>query len=80
MDGMTHALEIPERMYNWLAGESTRRGCTIIEFLEWKLDEDLKDFERDALFNRIHELREKLFAERGLSSDCVPMIREDRDR
>ena len=77
---MTNTIEVSKEVYNWLVEGSTRRGCTIEQFLEWKLKEDRKKREREELFNRVNELREKHFAEHGLSPDCVPMIREDRDR
>ena len=78
---MTSTIEVSKEVYNWLVEGSIRRGCTIEQYLELILLRKLEE-ERDrkSLFNRVNELREKLFAERGLSPDCVPMIREDRDR
>ncbi|MBC8114786.1 MAG: hypothetical protein H7062_10440 [Candidatus Saccharimonas sp.] len=79
---MTSTIEVSKEVYNWLVEGSTRRGCTIEQYLELILMRKLEDDrnERETLFNRVDELREKHFAERGLSPDCVPMIREDRDR
>ena len=78
---MTSTVEVSEEVYNGLVEGSIRRGCTIEQYLELTLLRKLEE-ERDrkSLFNRVNELREKHFAERGLSPDCVPMIREDRDR
>lgn len=78
---MTSTIEVSNEVYNWLVEGSVRRGCTIEQYLELILLRKLEE-ERDrkSLFNRVSELREKHFAERGLSPDCVPMIREDRDR
>ena len=74
---MELVLEVSDEVATGLKVCASSRGQSIERLVEsWLVAER----ERDALFSRVHELREKLNLEHGIQPDCVPLIREDRER
>ena len=74
---MEVVLNVSDELAADLKNRAILRGQSVERLVEsWLAAER----ERDALFNRVHELREELFREHGVQPDCVPLIREDRDR
>lgn len=79
---MSHSVDFPDSLYDQLQTQAAASGfATIPELLaNSRLEPRTKDDSFDALIARIDRRRERLRAERGTLSDCVPLIREDRDR
>ena len=77
---MTNTIEVSKEVYNWLVEGSTRRGCTIEQFLEWKLKEDRKERDREAAFHNVNDIWQHMSETYGRQPDGVDSIREDRDR
>ena len=74
---MELVLEVSDEVATGLKVCAASRGQSIERLVEsWLVAER----ERDAVFNRVHELRETLYLEHGFQPDCVPLIREDRER
>jgi len=74
---MELVLDVSDEVATGIKECASSRGQTVERLVEGWL---LAERERDAVFNRVHELREKLFREHGVQPDCVPLIREDRYR
>ncbi len=73
-------LELPERLYASLEQSAAKEGFpSVADLLAAHYQRaDLAD--RRRWFEEIYRMREELKTEYGVQPDCVPLIREDRDR
>ena len=79
---MSHRVQLPNRLYDQLQTPAAASGFASIPELpaNSQVEPRSPDDSFDVLIARVDRRRERLRAERGTMPDCVPLIREDRDR
>ena len=79
---MSRTLDLPDNLYEKLHTQAVAPGfATIPDLLaNSSLEPRMKSHAFDSLIDRIDRRRKRVLAEQGTLSDCVPLIREDRDQ